>query len=292
MDAVITYVNGNDPEWQRSYAETTSQTALKKRYRDWGFLPFLLRGIEQNMPFIERVFLVVSSKSQVPAYVNQDTVQIVLHQDIIPSQFLPTFNSTTIELFLHRIPHLSEQFVYFNDDLFPIQPLQTTDLFRDDKIATRFSKHILASNLYKQQTRQSDRMARLAAGKKKSILFIRPQHTITPMLRSVSANIYNLVENQLSSHITPLRRQDNCNQYLYTDYLYYIGQVIEQPIPTKHCSMAVYSGSKIADAILHCQRNIICINDVDMSLEKEKSMKEAILQAFEQKFPLPSHFEK
>ena len=292
MDAVITYVNGNDPVWQHAYATTTSQTVLKKRYRDWGFLPFLLRGIEQNMPFIEQVFLVVSSESQVPAWVNRDAVQVVLHQDIIPAQYLPTFNSTTIELFLHRIPNLSEQFVYFNDDLFPIQPLQATDLFRDGKIVTRFSKHLLASNLYKQQTRQSDRMARLAAGKKNSLLFIRPQHTIAPMLRSVSANIYNMLEKQLSSHITPLRRQDNCNQYLYTDYLYHIGKVIAQPIPTKHCSMAVYSAEAIANAILHCQRNVICINDVDMSLEKEKAMQETIIHAFEQKFPQPSRFEK
>ena len=29
---------------------------------------------------------------------------------------MPTFNSHTIELNLHRIPDLAEQFVYFNDD--------------------------------------------------------------------------------------------------------------------------------------------------------------------------------
>lgn len=292
MDAVITFVNGNDPVWQRAYAQTTSQVVLKKRYRDWGFLPYLLRGIEQNMPYIGNIFLVVSTESQVPDWINRNAVRVVLHADIIPSEYLPTFNSTTIELFLHRIPGLSEQFVYFNDDLFPVSPLPESNLFREDKIVTRFSRHIFAANLYKQQTRQSDCMARLAAGCRKSLVFIRPQHTITPMLQSVSAEVYSKLESLLRTHITPLRRKDNCNQYLYTDYLYHIGRVHRQTIPTKHCSMAVCSGQKIADEILQCRRSIICINDVEMSDERMQAMRATILQAFEIRFPSKSRFEK
>lgn len=293
MDAVITFVNGNDPVWQQTYAQTISHKAiLNKRYRDWGFLPYLLRGIEKNMPFIEKVFLIVSTESQVPCWVNTGNTRIILHKEIIPQLFLPTFNSTTIELFLHRIPDLSEQFVYFNDDLFPVNPLQPCDLFQEDKIVTRFSRHLFATNLYKQQTRRSDQMARLAAGLCTSPLFLRPQHTITPMLRSVSRQVYQQLEDVLAMHITPLRRKDNCNQYLYTDYLYHIGRVCEQAIPTKHCSMAIYSGKKIADTILHSKRSIVCINDVEMSAERQQTMRATILQAFETHFPQKSRFEK
>ena len=292
MDAVIAFVNGNDPVWQRAYAQTTSQTVLKKRYRDWGFLPYLLRGIEQNMPYIDKIFLLVSTESQVPDWVNRKSVHVVLHADIIPSEYLPTFNSTTIELFLHRIPGLSERFVYFNDDLFPVSPLQESDLFRGDKIVTRFSHHLFATNLYKQQTKRSDSMARIAAGHNRSLIFIRPQHTITPMLQSVCAEVYSRLEPLLRMHITPLRRKDNCNQYLYTDYLYHIGRVHLQTISTKHCSMAVYSGQKIANEILQCRRSIICLNDVEMSDERMQTMRSTILQAFETRFPLKSRFEK
>lgn len=292
MDAVITFVNGNDPVWQHAYARTTSQTILKKRYRDWGFLPYLLRGIGQNMPYIGNVFLVVSTESQVPAWVNRDTVRVVLHADIIPPEYLPTFNSTTIELFLHRIPGLSEQFVYFNDDLFPVNPLPENNLFREDKIVTRFSHHIFSSSLYKQQTRCSDSMARLAAGRKPGLVFVRPQHTVTPMLRSISAEVYRRLGPLLRTHITPLRRKDNCNQYLYTDYLYYTGKVCLQTIPTRHCSMAVWSGKKIAEKILHDCRSVICINDVEMPEERMQAMHAAIVQAFETRFPLKSRFEK
>ena len=51
MDIVITYVNGLDPEWQKSYEKHTNTPILEKRFRDWGTLKYLFRGIEKNMPF-------------------------------------------------------------------------------------------------------------------------------------------------------------------------------------------------------------------------------------------------
>ena len=35
---------------------------------------------------------------------------------LVPPEGLPLFNSHAIEAWLHRIPGLAEQFVYFNDD--------------------------------------------------------------------------------------------------------------------------------------------------------------------------------
>ena len=42
---------------------------------------------------------------------------------------MPTFNSHTIELNFHRIKGLSEQFVYFNDDIFITNPVKQEDFF-------------------------------------------------------------------------------------------------------------------------------------------------------------------
>ena len=46
-------------------------------------------------------------------------------------KYLPTFNSHTIELNFHRIPGLSEQFVYFNDDFLLTGPCAPEDFFRN-----------------------------------------------------------------------------------------------------------------------------------------------------------------
>ena len=59
MDIVITYVDGNDPVWKQDYEKTTRIPVMEKRFRDWGTLKYLLRGIEASMPFIRNVYLVV-----------------------------------------------------------------------------------------------------------------------------------------------------------------------------------------------------------------------------------------
>ena len=119
MDIVITYVDGNDPVWKQDYEKYTNVPVMQKRFRDWGTLKYLLRGIEVNMPFIRNVYLVVSHPSQVPQWADTQNLKIVLHKDIIPEEYLPTFNCNPIEMHLHRIDGLDEEYLYFNDDMFP-----------------------------------------------------------------------------------------------------------------------------------------------------------------------------
>lgn len=298
MDAVITYVNGTDPVWQQQYCNLTKQPALTKRYRDWGLLPYLLRGIEKYMPFINKVFLVVASESQVPQWIDTQQVYIVYHRDIIPQEYLPTFNSGTIEIFLHRIKGLDEQFIYFNDDIFPLQPLSPDGFFKEEKITTHIAYHLLAPNKYKQRAKRADRWAQYAALQSKNIkrsnkcLFIRPQHTCTPMLKSLNEEALAAAGNEFLQYVSPIRTALNPNQYFFTDYLYYTGKVINRRILTKHCSMAIYSPERIAKLIMHPVTPLICINDVAMNETQEEQMRHQLHQAFQQRFPLISHFEK
>ena len=78
VDIVITYVDGLDPVWQRDYEKYTNRPVLEKRFRDWGTLRYLFRGIAENMPFIRKVHLVVSHESQVPEWINREEVNVVL----------------------------------------------------------------------------------------------------------------------------------------------------------------------------------------------------------------------
>ena len=56
-------------------------------------------------------------------------LKIVNHKDFIPEQYLPTFSCRPIEFNLHRIKDLSETFVYFNDDMYLMQPTTEKDFF-------------------------------------------------------------------------------------------------------------------------------------------------------------------
>ncbi len=298
IDVVITYVNGLDSVWQEQYVATTNKPVLEKRYRDWGFLPYQLRGIATFMPFVRNVYLVVSTASQVPAWIDTDNVHVVLHEDIIPAAYLPTFNSGTIELYLHRIEGLSNQYIYFNDDIFPLDNLTPDIFFKDNKVCTHIARHWLACNNYKKRVRVQDRLAQYVAYKSgkqvqsSTCSFIRPQHTCTPMLRDANREALSIGDEKITSSISSLRTTTNPNQYFYTDYLYYTGQVVNCRIPTKHCSMAIYSAGTIARHILHPLRSLVCINDVSMSDSKQALMQATLLAAFQQRLPEKSRFEK
>ena len=58
-------------------------------------------------------------------------MNLVFHKDFIPEEFLPTFNANAIELNIHRIKDLSENFVYFNDDTYLNAPCKKEDFFKN-----------------------------------------------------------------------------------------------------------------------------------------------------------------
>ena len=58
------------------------------------------------------------------------------HRDFIPAEYLPTFNSNTIELNIHRIEGLADRFVLFNDDTFLTRGCRPEDFFAGVCLAT------------------------------------------------------------------------------------------------------------------------------------------------------------
>ncbi|MBQ5737130.1 MAG: hypothetical protein IIW97_05910 [Alistipes sp.] len=292
MDIVITYVDGLDPVWQKSYEQYTNTPILEKRFRDWGTLKYLFRGIEKNMPFIRKVHLVVSGETQVPAWVNRDEVDVVLHSDIIPQEYLPTFNCNPIEMHLHRIKDLDEEFLYFNDDMFPMKECKPTDFFRDGKGVIRVSYHLLALDMFKQICRNSTRAAREALGLRPTFYFMRPQHICSPMFKSECEELYDKVEPVIRNSISRVRTGENLNQYLFLDYMYLKGKIINERISKKHFSVGVVSASKLRKFITQPTHKMACINDVQLTEERYEELRRVQIEAFEELFPKKSKFEK
>ena len=291
MDAVITYVNGSDPLWLEDYTRTVGRSILDKRFRDWGTLKYHFRGLERFMPFIDRIHLVVARESQVPAWINPETVHVVLHRDIIPEADLPTFNSSMIEMFLHRIPGLTERFLYFNDDTYTVAPCTEEDYFPDGVPAKGFSRNFVRGGDFRYLVYHSDSLARKAAGMRPSCMYVRPQHTVSPMLKSACDEVFSLVREDIMSSLTPLRTRANYNQYLFLDYMYYKGLARHRRISNKHFSLAAASIGKICAFLRNPSAKLVCINDVQMSTEKYRVCREALLQAFDEILPEKSRYE-
>ena len=292
MDVVITYVDGNDLVWKQDYEKTTNVPVMEKRFRDWGTLKYLLRGIQTKMPFIRNVYLVVSHPSQVPSWADVSQLNIVLHKDIIPQEFLPTFNCNPIEMHLHRIPGLDEEYLYFNDDMFPVGECRSEDFFRNGRPVIGYYRHLFASGMYKKICRNSDRLARRALGLKPSCFFTRPQHICSPMLKSQCEELYAMVKEEIrKTSAARTRTEENLNQYLFLDYMNYKGMVINEKISNKHFSVAVASPESLRDFLHNPTRNMVCINDVHLSESRYEQLRGAILAAFDSTFPEKSRFE-
>ena len=144
IDFVVLWVDGSDPKWlakkalhERKNAETSLLSSFlygdansSCRYRDDGTLRYWFRAVEKFAPWVNRVFLITDS--QKPEWLNTSCpkLRFVDHKDFIPAQYLPTFNTRPIELNIHRIEDLSEHYVFFNDDMYLLQPVSRDFYFK------------------------------------------------------------------------------------------------------------------------------------------------------------------
>ena len=136
IDFVLPWVDGNDPVWlaeKNKYAasEGTISSSNNSQYRDWGILRYWFRSVELYTPWVRKIHFVSWGHHPEWMNLNHPKLHFVRHSDFIPSQYLPTFSSHSIELNLHRIPDLSDHFVYFNDDIFVVSPMSPDDFFMD-----------------------------------------------------------------------------------------------------------------------------------------------------------------
>lgn len=131
IDFVLTWVDGNDPEWQSLFMKYMDSDGDKRplRFRDMGTLRYWFRSVEKFAPWVNKIYFVTCG--QCPDWLNTANPRLVCvrHDEFIPGKYLPTFSANAIELNLHRIPGLSEQFVYFNDDTFLIRGTNPKDFF-------------------------------------------------------------------------------------------------------------------------------------------------------------------
>ncbi len=136
IDFVITWVDGTDQAWRKEKASHDPASGAdddEERYRDWGLLPYWFRGVEQFAPWVRKIHFI--TWGHLPAWLNTEhpKLHIVRHEDYIPRKYLPVFNSNVLEIYMHKIEGLSENFVYFNDDVFLIRPTASEYFFRNNR---------------------------------------------------------------------------------------------------------------------------------------------------------------
>lgn len=144
IDAVIIWVDGNDKQWQEKinkFSKVKIDFGKKKesvRYNSIGEIDIAIKSIIKYASFINNIFLVTDNqipesfnKLQLLAKNKEVNLKIIDHKVIFRDfeEYLPCFNSRSIESVVFRIPNLSEHFILFNDDMFLMRETKSSDFF-------------------------------------------------------------------------------------------------------------------------------------------------------------------
>lgn len=145
IDVVYTWVDDTDHEWlevkaQHSPAGFQNQdlSSGDMRFRNRDELRYSIRSVRTFMPWVRNIFVVTAD--QYPEWLSAESeIRVVSHRDIFPDLGgLPVFNSHAIESCLHRIPELSEHFLYFNDDTLLLRMQVPATYFQPNGVAKFF----------------------------------------------------------------------------------------------------------------------------------------------------------
>lgn len=136
IDHVYTWVNSADEDLMAlrcRYAEAEVKTdqvyrSGSVRVEDNGELKASIRNAAKFVPFVRHTYVVGSGSP--PGWLSAfDNVTYIEQNAILPQETLPCFQSDLVELYIHRIPGLSEHYIYSNDDYFFAKRHAPSDFF-------------------------------------------------------------------------------------------------------------------------------------------------------------------
>ncbi len=131
IDVVYMWVDGAFPGYGdvlSRYAETSFDRDPARTRDNLDLLKYSLRSLERHAPWIRKVFI-LTCRPQVPSWLDLGSgkVEVIHHDQVIDPAHLPTFNSLAIVSHVHKIPGLSPDFIYLDDDILFLRPVTPGD---------------------------------------------------------------------------------------------------------------------------------------------------------------------
>lgn len=298
IDYVIPWVNPNDELWVEDYNREAVKAGKEikssdERFRDFGILKYQFRSIEMFAPWINKVFLLVHSSSQIPDWMNRENLVIIKHKNFIPEEFLPCFNSNTIDMFLGNIPNLSEKFIYSNDDCLFNSPVVPEDFFEGDKVKSFMTKKRELNTDFQRVTKRSYDIVKKDNNGKRCLpegVWLRPSHSQLPMLKSSCREVLkNHIVTIFNSISTFRDETKNFNQYMYSCYNVIMDKQVQgQKISGYYNYSSKERAAIAAEELSNPTRKLVCLNDTENTQDEFVSLIDNILS---EKFPVKSKFE-
>lgn len=267
VDLVVPYVDNRDPVWQKSYMDLTRRKDFlnNSRFDNPDLFEYFLRGVDKFMPWVRKIHLIVSNIEQVPSYINKDKTHIVLHEDIMPESILPTFNSSTIEMFISNIEGLSEHFIYANDDMYPISPMRKSVFFDNEgKPKIVFKNHQVNDDMSffgKLCLNVYNHTAEAMGHPYDNKTYLRPEHTMAAFVLSHCKDCFLKMKPFIEQDLGPFRNVKQHTQYMYSLYEKFTNGYVFGGPSLKYHALNEDHDSVIRE-IKYRASHVLCLNGV------------------------------
>lgn len=305
IDLVYLWVNNNDSEWVKKRGKYdvsgTNKDAISIcRFYNNDELKYSLRSVSQNLSWINNIYIITDN--QVPDWLNTNNnrINIVNHSDIIPSNYLPLFNSCAIESRIPYIENLSEFFIYANDDMFFWKPTLPDFFFNEEKPIYIAGKRIVNKEYKHLYGYTVVRMYKLVKTRYGIDIPFFPHHNADPYRKSLFLTCIKEFQEDFDKTLSNrFRAMSDVQRSIVMYYSIAQNQAIldktrQNPffealgIPIGKSlayDLKWFNSAKIKAA----QSKLLCINDSRSTTDKIRILTKQFL---EQKFSAKSEFEK
>ncbi|MGW6175337.1 stealth family protein [Arthrobacter sp. NPDC055138] len=307
IDIVYTWVDSNDLRWQSARAahlgtDHHEEATSVSRYINRDELRFSLRSIHQYVPWVRNIYIVTAS--QTPSWLDTTVpgVTVVDHREIFAdTSNLPTFNSHAIESQLHRIPGLSEHFLYLNDDMFFGRPVLPQTFFGGNGVAKFFTSPSRVpfwpsghrDTPVDQATKNGRQLLHKEFGVQQAQVM---EHAPYALRKSVLEAMED--KHPEAFGVTAANRFRSAEDYnIPSNLAHYYGYLTNNAIPGgisfSYIGLSVTDlGDRLSRLLARRDRDAFCLNDT-FTREEELVQQLNVLNPFlESYFPTPSPWEK
>lgn len=307
IDIVFSWVDGNDPHYQKTrLAQMTGHVSgdgddSDARYRHVDELKYALRSVHLFAPWLRNIFIVTDSAR--PSWLAEHPrVSIVRSAEFFRDPtVLPTHNSHALESQLHRIPGLSEYFLYSNDDMFFARPVHPKMFFSPGGV-TRFIESGMRIGLGKNNQNRSGfensaRVNRELLQKRFGRLITRHlEHAPTPFRKSIFFELENEFANDFNRTAASRFRSHtdiSVTNSLYHYYALLTGRAVAHgDARVGYVDTVTRSGLAVLAGILASRSDdFICLNDGSHSDVSAEERAECLTQFLEKYFSSPAPWE-
>lgn len=307
IDMVFSWVDGNDPEFQKRRAERMKDVVVgegddsEARFRQIDELKYALRSVYLFAPWVRRIFIVTDSPK--PSWLaDHPGVTFVRSEEFFTDPAaLPTHNSQAVESQLQHIPGLSEHFLYSNDDMFFGRPVQPGMFFSPGGI----TKFIEASTRIGLGDNDSDRSGfensarvnrRLLMDRFGRLITRHLEHAATPLRKSVLLELEQ--EFAEDFHRTQLSRFRSSTDISVTNSLYhYYAQMTARAVQQESAKVTYVdttsrAGLDLLPGLLKRRsQDFFCLNDGSFPEVPADERQERVQDFLERYYGIPAPWE-